>query len=90
MYGVNTLTMYVCMYLPSSIGSLGKYNAWAQVSNVVVDGAFISDTENGVRIKTWQVISLSVSSSPFSSYFMYMSILSFYKIMFSYAFLSGW
>ncbi|KAK3219457.1 hypothetical protein Dsin_013427 [Dipteronia sinensis] len=37
-----------------SIGSLGKYNSWAQVHDVIVDGAFISNTENGVRIKTWQ------------------------------------
>ncbi|KAL5756379.1 hypothetical protein ACOSP7_020812 [Xanthoceras sorbifolium] len=37
-----------------SIGSLGKYNSWAQVHKVIVDGAFISNTENGVRIKTWQ------------------------------------
>ncbi|KAL1061114.1 hypothetical protein V6Z11_1Z042100 [Gossypium hirsutum] len=37
-----------------SIGSLGKSNSWAQVRNVLVDGAFISNTENGVRIKTWQ------------------------------------
>lgn len=37
-----------------SIGSLGKSNSWAQVNNVIVDRAFISNTENGVRIKTWQ------------------------------------
>ncbi|OMP00109.1 Glycoside hydrolase, family 28 [Corchorus olitorius] len=37
-----------------SIGSLGKSKSWAQVHNVFVDGAFISNTENGVRIKTWQ------------------------------------
>ncbi|XP_007023876.2 PREDICTED: probable polygalacturonase At1g80170 isoform X1 [Theobroma cacao] len=37
-----------------SIGSLGKSNSWAQVHDVLVDGAFISNTENGVRIKTWQ------------------------------------
>lgn len=38
-----------------SIGSLGKSNSWGQVYNVHVNGAFISNTENGVRIKTWQV-----------------------------------
>lgn len=38
-----------------SIGSLGKQNTWAQVRNVMVDGAVLSNTENGVRIKTWQV-----------------------------------
>ncbi|OVA10089.1 Glycoside hydrolase [Macleaya cordata] len=37
-----------------SIGSLGKYNSWSQVHDVLVDGAFLSNTENGVRIKTWQ------------------------------------
>ncbi|XP_059311112.1 probable polygalacturonase At1g80170 isoform X2 [Lycium ferocissimum] len=38
-----------------SIGSLGKSNSWSQVQNVLVDGAYLSNTENGVRIKTWQV-----------------------------------
>ncbi|XP_049367384.1 probable polygalacturonase At1g80170 [Solanum verrucosum] len=37
-----------------SIGSLGKSNSWSQVHNVCVDGAYFSNTENGVRIKTWQ------------------------------------
>lgn len=37
-----------------SIGSLGKSGAWDQVHKVLVDGALITDTENGVRIKTWQ------------------------------------
>ncbi|KAI9160335.1 hypothetical protein LWI28_007181 [Acer negundo] len=37
-----------------SIGSLGKFDSWAQVHDIIVDGAFISNTENGVRIKTWQ------------------------------------
>lgn len=37
-----------------SIGSLGKSNSLCQVHNVHVNGAFISNTENGVRIKTWQ------------------------------------
>ncbi|XP_059303575.1 probable polygalacturonase At1g80170 isoform X1 [Lycium ferocissimum] len=37
-----------------SIGSLGKSNSWSQVYNVHVNGASISNTENGVRIKTWQ------------------------------------
>lgn len=38
-----------------SIGSLGKLNSWADVHDVVVDGALVSNTENGLRIKTWQV-----------------------------------
>ncbi|XP_068303859.1 probable polygalacturonase At1g80170 [Pyrus communis] len=37
-----------------SIGSLGKSNSWSQVHDVVVDTAFLSNTDNGVRIKTWQ------------------------------------
>lgn len=39
-----------------SIGSLGKDNSKAYVSGVTVNGAKISGTRNGVRIKTWQVI----------------------------------
>ncbi|XP_021283061.1 polygalacturonase-like [Herrania umbratica] len=37
-----------------SIGSLGKGNSRAYVSGVTVNGAKISGTSNGVRIKTWQ------------------------------------
>ncbi|XP_010250040.1 PREDICTED: probable polygalacturonase At1g80170 [Nelumbo nucifera] len=37
-----------------SIGSLGKSNSLDSVSHVLVDGAIISNTENGLRIKTWQ------------------------------------
>ncbi|KAJ0039080.1 hypothetical protein Pint_23994 [Pistacia integerrima] len=37
-----------------SIGSLGAGNSEAEVSNVVVDGAKLTGTTNGVRIKTWQ------------------------------------
>ncbi|KNA10562.1 hypothetical protein SOVF_143210 [Spinacia oleracea] len=37
-----------------SIGSLGKSNEWAAVQDVMVDGAYLSNTQNGVRIKTWQ------------------------------------
>ncbi|KAL4195034.1 hypothetical protein AMTRI_Chr05g62500 [Amborella trichopoda] len=37
-----------------SIGSLGKNNSWGQVNKVLVDGAFLKNTENGLRIKTWQ------------------------------------
>ncbi|KAH9678954.1 polygalacturonase ADPG2 [Citrus sinensis] len=37
-----------------SIGSLGKGNSNAYVSEVTVDGAKLSETANGVRIKTWQ------------------------------------
>lgn len=37
-----------------SIGSLGAGNSEAYVSGVIVDGAKLSGTTNGVRIKTWQ------------------------------------
>ncbi|XP_020594073.1 probable polygalacturonase At1g80170 [Phalaenopsis equestris] len=37
-----------------SIGSLGKNKSNDQLQNVLVDEAYISNTENGVRIKTWQ------------------------------------
>ncbi|KAL1533850.1 putative polygalacturonaseisoform X6 [Salvia divinorum] len=37
-----------------SIGSLGKNNSIGQVETVVLDHAFIRDTTNGLRIKTWQ------------------------------------
>ncbi|KAK6912192.1 Glycoside hydrolase, family 28, partial [Dillenia turbinata] len=42
-----------------SIGSLGKSYSWENVNDVMVRGAFLSNTQNGVRIKTWQVDSLS-------------------------------
>ncbi|KAJ0792701.1 putative endo-polygalacturonase [Helianthus annuus] len=41
-----------------SIGSLGKNNSEDKVSNILVDKAIISNTTNGVRIKSWQVIHL--------------------------------
>ncbi|XP_031373759.1 probable polygalacturonase At1g80170 isoform X2 [Punica granatum] len=37
-----------------SIGSLGKWNSLSEIRNVIVDGAILSNTDNGVRIKTWQ------------------------------------
>ncbi|KAK1298994.1 putative polygalacturonase [Acorus calamus] len=37
-----------------SIGSLGKNSSWDHVSDVRVNGAFITNTENGLRIKSWQ------------------------------------
>ncbi|CAN4086377.1 unnamed protein product [Withania somnifera] len=53
-----------------SIGSLGKSNSWSQVHNVHVNGAFISNTENGVRIKTWQGGSGSVRKVTFKNVWM--------------------
>ncbi|XP_071720440.1 polygalacturonase-like isoform X2 [Rutidosis leptorrhynchoides] len=37
-----------------SIGSLGEKNTEAHVSDIKVDGATLTGTTNGVRIKTWQ------------------------------------
>ncbi|KAK2636510.1 hypothetical protein Ddye_031302 [Dipteronia dyeriana] len=37
-----------------SIGSLGKDNSTGVVTKVVLDTAFLSETANGLRIKTWQ------------------------------------
>lgn len=37
-----------------SIGSLGEGNSEAEVSNIMVEGAYLHDTTNGLRIKTWQ------------------------------------
>ncbi|KAL1564974.1 galacturonan 1,4-alpha-galacturonidase [Salvia divinorum] len=37
-----------------SIGSLGKSKSSAKVHDIVVDGVTLFDTENGVRVKTWQ------------------------------------
>ncbi|PSS13594.1 Polygalacturonaseprecursor [Actinidia chinensis var. chinensis] len=45
-----------------SIGSLGKDNSTGIVTNVVLDTAFLKDTTNGLRIKTWQGGSGSVQS----------------------------
>ncbi|CAM8890589.1 hypothetical protein QQ045_027017 [Rhodiola kirilowii] len=37
-----------------SIGSLGVHNSQACVSNITVKNAVIRDSDNGLRIKTWQ------------------------------------
>jgi hypothetical protein len=44
------------MFLLISIGSLGKDNSTGMVTKVVLDTAFLRETTNGLRIKTWQVI----------------------------------
>ncbi|CAA2983098.1 polygalacturonase-like [Olea europaea subsp. europaea] len=50
-----------------SIGSLGSSNSEAYVSNVVVNGAKLSGTTNGVQIKTWQGGSGSASNIKFQN-----------------------
>lgn len=39
----------------ASIGSLGKNRTTDMVENVKVDTCFLTNTTNGVRIKSWQV-----------------------------------
>ncbi|KAF3334523.1 polygalacturonase [Carex littledalei] len=53
-----------------SIGSLGEHNSQACVSNITVRNAVIHDSDNGVRIKTWQGGMGSVSNINFDSIFM--------------------
>ncbi|GLJ10101.1 hypothetical protein SUGI_0122170 [Cryptomeria japonica] len=50
-----------------SIGSLGKYNSAANVSNITVEGAKLTGTMNGARIKTWQGGSGTVSNIKFKN-----------------------
>ncbi|QHN77046.1 polygalacturonase At1g48100 isoform X2 [Arachis hypogaea] len=49
-----------------SIGSLGNHNSRACVSNITVRESTIKGSDNGVRIKTWQGGSGSVSKVTFS------------------------
>ncbi|KAG0475934.1 hypothetical protein HPP92_012775 [Vanilla planifolia] len=48
-----------------SIGSLGKQNSRACVANITVRNAVIKQSDNGVRIKTWQGGQGSVSAVTF-------------------------
>ncbi|GFY96981.1 pectin lyase-like superfamily protein [Actinidia rufa] len=48
-----------------SIGSLGKSNSSAVVHDVIVDGAVLSNTANGLRIKTWQSLAVKVENISF-------------------------
>lgn len=53
-----------------SIGSLGNDNSEGCVSNITVRNSVIRNSDNGVRIKTWQGGSGSVSGITFDSVFM--------------------
>ncbi|CAL9156935.1 polygalacturonase At1g48100-like isoform X1 [Musa acuminata AAA Group] len=53
-----------------SIGSLGMHNSEACVSNVSVKNAVIRNSDNGVRIKTWQGGMGSVSDISFDTVYM--------------------
>ena len=46
---------FLFLFVFLSIGSLGKDNSTGIVTKVVLDTAFLRETTNGVRIKTWQV-----------------------------------
>ncbi|XWS53465.1 hypothetical protein CRYUN_Cryun10bG0003700 [Craigia yunnanensis] len=50
-----------------SIGSLGVHNSQACVSNITVRNAVIRESDNGVRIKTWQGGKGSVSGISFEN-----------------------
>ncbi|OVA20735.1 Glycoside hydrolase [Macleaya cordata] len=51
-----------------SIGSLGKDNSTGIVTKVVLDTAFLKETTNGLRIKTWQGLSAKkITNSPAGS-----------------------
>ncbi|OMP09383.1 Glycoside hydrolase, family 28 [Corchorus olitorius] len=50
-----------------SIGSLGIHNSRACVSNISVSDSVIKNSDNGVRIKTWQGGSGSVSNVKFDN-----------------------
>ncbi|KAF5474130.1 hypothetical protein F2P56_006058 [Juglans regia] len=54
-----------------SIGSLGSGNSEAYVSGITVNGAKLSGTTNGLRIKTWQGGSGSASNIKFQNVEMY-------------------
>ncbi|CAL9153717.1 polygalacturonase At1g48100-like [Musa acuminata AAA Group] len=53
-----------------SIGSLGVHNSQACVSNITVRNAWIKNSDNGVRIKTWQGGTGSVSGISFDNIYM--------------------
>ncbi|GJT97694.1 putative polygalacturonase [Tanacetum coccineum] len=50
-----------------SIGSLGDHNTEAYVSDITIDGAKLTGTTNGVRIKTWQSGSGSATNINFKN-----------------------
>ncbi|CAA6653911.1 unnamed protein product [Spirodela intermedia] len=53
-----------------SIGSLGVHNSQACVSNITVRNSVIRNSDNGLRIKTWQGGMGSVSGIAFDTVFM--------------------
>ncbi|RWW66185.1 hypothetical protein BHE74_00026503 [Ensete ventricosum] len=58
------------VHIEGLIGSLGMHNSEACVSNVSVKNAVIRNSDNGVRIKTWQGGMGSVSDISFDTVYM--------------------
>lgn len=57
-----------CRNLFFSIGSLGKSRSRENVQDITVNGAYLHNTDNGVRIKTWQVNLLYCNTYHFRSH----------------------
>ncbi|KAF5956249.1 hypothetical protein HYC85_003474 [Camellia sinensis] len=57
----------IVSHIKAHIGSLGVHNSQACVSNITVRNAVIKDLDNGVRIKTWQGGTGSVSGISFEN-----------------------
>lgn len=55
LHDIYCIYIYLYKFFCVSIGSLGANNSEGHVANVMVNNAKITDTSNGVRIKTWQV-----------------------------------
>ncbi|XVF07241.1 hypothetical protein REPUB_Repub06bG0121800 [Reevesia pubescens] len=53
-FSLQAVLLELVMIVSPFIGSLGKEDSRDYVSGVIVNGAKISGTSNGVRIKTWQ------------------------------------
>jgi hypothetical protein len=64
-FSINKSYTFYCILF--SIGSLGNHNSKACVSNITVRDSVIRVSDNGVRIKTWQGGSGSVSGVTFSN-----------------------
>ena len=71
--GTNKLnSLSVCLtkllsFIFCSIGSLGVHNSQACVSNITVRNAVIKESDNGLRIKTWQGGTGSVTGIAFDN-----------------------
>ncbi|KAL2514527.1 Polygalacturonase A [Forsythia ovata] len=57
MFQLKKFILMCLIFFKSGIGSLGENHLESHVSDVLVDGATLSRTKDGVRIKTWQGVS---------------------------------